>query len=387
MRSFDGFSKPPSELRVKTHAGGFLTLLSIISACVLFCMELHAFLNYELVDSMKVDSGRTASPITWGANIDLPSVPCEKLTFSIYDGKTNAVNPFTVSGIVSLSPLIDGGCKFTSDVTLPKLDYRILLSSSDYVPYEHSLISTLQSSLKKTERFVLPMEGVPRSLPSASSGYADFEHSISSFSLGTAFPTQESPLDGIVASATRHARDNNKRGLFVLRASYKVHPIETDYHPANLLGSSGKSSVIKSYQYGAGKPEVKRLKAKRASHFTSDKTTPGVNFSFDPVAFTVTKEEVKMTLLKFIIRCCAVVGGVLASTRMLDLVVHSVVERKYVHLMDLSRASDFAEASPKSAQTNDDSKENMSHAAVKGKKLQSDDDSSDDEALGFAFQA
>lgn len=297
---------------------------------------------------------------------------------------------------MSLRPQLHNskGCVVSTNLELPKSDYRVFFSSSDYVPVSHSLIQLthpLEQSGVTISLPTIPSERMSSSFPHSTntkSQSSDFEHSIKSFSLGSSFPSQVSPLDGTQTSATRHPPPTNKKSIFVIRASYKISPIETDFYPVGLLSAAGNDKkAVKSYQYGAGKPEVRRIKARQVIAFSSDKTTPGISFSFDPVPFTVVKTEVKMSFVTLIVRCCALIGGVFAASRLIDLLVHRVNECSYENMMDLSMADFTSYEKVNNTYSSTEPTQKYSDITI-GKKISKDEEDSDEEnnnGEGFIF--
>lgn len=84
LKRLDVYSKPLEELRIRTLGGA---LISLISACLMFCLfvsELRLYLSTDINQEIFVDVTRN-SKMQINVNISFPSMPCDFLTLDSMD--------------------------------------------------------------------------------------------------------------------------------------------------------------------------------------------------------------------------------------------------------------------------------------------------------------
>eukprot|EP00943_MAST-04B_sp_MAST-4B-sp1_P007112 g7112.t1 len=148
----------------------------------------------------------------------------------------------------------------------------------------------------------------------------DTSHTVNTLSFGEPFPGQTNPLDTVSKSINIH---KSKTGVY----QYYIKVIPTLYTKYNgvVLSSNQYSYTDKFVPVGEGVPEEEETKKEHQPHrghghrhASIIRALPGVFFIYDMSPFQVRRTEESTSIFHFLVRLCAVLGGVFAVSRMID---------------------------------------------------------------------
>jgi hypothetical protein len=75
LAAFDAYAKPAEDFRVRTHSGGLVTLVAMVSIIILVLSEFSAWLTIHPQASLLVDPTRKER-MSIHLNITFPKIPC-----------------------------------------------------------------------------------------------------------------------------------------------------------------------------------------------------------------------------------------------------------------------------------------------------------------------
>ena len=148
----------------------------------------------------------------------------------------------------------------------------------------------------------------------------DTSHVINTLSFGEPFPGQTNPLDTVSRNIDIH---KSKTGVY----QYYIKVIPTLYTKSNGVGLSSNqySYTDKFVPVGEGVPVHEEAKKEHEPHKGHGhrhpsiiRALPGVFFIYDMSPFVVRRTEETTSFFHFLVRLCAVLGGVFAVSSMLD---------------------------------------------------------------------
>lgn len=144
----------------------------------------------------------------------------------------------------------------------------------------------------------------------------NFSHRIEKFSFGDFIPSIINPLEGEEKIAA------TKNNLF----QYYIKIVSTDVHTSDIK--------LKTYQYST--TERDRI----IDHNKDSHGMPGIYFKYDLDPIAVRIEDDLMPFSKFILRICAIIGGIHATSGFIHFLVSGitdVITCKYLNRIRSSR--------------------------------------------------
>uniref|UniRef100_A0A1I7VWC4 ERGIC_N domain-containing protein n=1 Tax=Loa loa TaxID=7209 RepID=A0A1I7VWC4_LOALO len=76
LKDFDAYTKPLDDFRVRTFAGGAVTLVSSAVIIFMFVSETLSFLSVDIVEQLYVDSTPAEQRVDVNFDITFPRLPC-----------------------------------------------------------------------------------------------------------------------------------------------------------------------------------------------------------------------------------------------------------------------------------------------------------------------
>ena len=157
----------------------------------------------------------------------------------------------------------------------------------------------------------------------------DTSHKINELSFGESFPGQSNVLDNKVNIINP---EKSLTGVF----QYYIKVIPTRYTKSNgytVLKSNQYSYTEKFVGVGEGHPQHEEAKKEHQPHQGNGhmhpsiiRALPGVFFIYDLSPFVVLKTEESSSFLHFLVRLCAVLGGVFSLSTMVERLVSKIIE-------------------------------------------------------------
>lgn len=373
MKSFDAFARPNQEFAVKTNFGGYLSVASIVLVITLFFSELWYFMQAETKHNMVIDQDQDKKTLNMTLDITFPKVPCVSLVLNLQDGKKenamhvgseilktrlNAagkpIGPKVRDSLMNIcrtnQELIDSGSKHdstridhsTSRIRCPSCFQgeeeedncchtcedvlKAFTSRGLQVPSGYVFGQCVQEAYRDIDHKPQEQEGcrieatihirkvngalqigVPRHFPAELYGkdWADklvksnFDHTINALTFGPDFPGLVHVLDGRVKRGHPDTEGSEHH-------QYDVHVIPTRY--------SEYGNDIVSHQYSV----TEYMKEVTTKELTWEVPHVGLAMSYDFTAFEVQVVKSRRSLWHFLTECCAILGGILAFSGMVD---------------------------------------------------------------------
>ncbi|VDM10326.1 unnamed protein product [Wuchereria bancrofti] len=85
LKDFDAYTKPLDDFRVRTFAGGAVTLVSSAVIIFMFVSETLSFLSVDIVEQLYVDSTPAEQRVDVNFDITFPRLPCSVITIDVMD--------------------------------------------------------------------------------------------------------------------------------------------------------------------------------------------------------------------------------------------------------------------------------------------------------------
>jgi len=337
LRKLDVYAKVHDDYRIKTHSGGLISLMSIVTMVVLFFSELHTYLSVEVVDHIIVDTTLNQKlPI--GLNITFPHLRCDEVSVDTVDSMGE--NQVDIAGDLVKLPLDARGFLSAGDHTIAPGECLPCLEAQEYdatrccntcrelkdaymeagLPYYHILDTALQckdvvgcqvhgdvlvSKVGGNVHVALGKSTVRDgkhvhefNIKDVSDGF-NTSHAIHRLEFGERVPGVSSPLEGTTKIV--------KHGAYMFHYYIKLVP-------TMFTGSDG---VMYTHQYSVtdndknvlvGKGELAGL--------------PGVFLVYEFTPFMVQKIEKVVPLSHFLTSVCAIIGGVFTVAGMIDALLY-----------------------------------------------------------------
>ncbi|KAG1664119.1 hypothetical protein FOA52_011942 [Chlamydomonas sp. UWO 241] len=337
LTRLSAYARPDSELVTHTTHGAIVTCLGVLLALVLFINELH-FYSALRVTQMSVDLARRHDlPIN--VDISFPAVPCALLSVDVLD----------VSGTS------ENDASFAKDMRLHKkrLDPlgnvigvpEYLTPQSQHLMADHMGGAVMNVNIMEAHKHLLDMEDeekqhegcrltgtmvvrrvagrlhvsshqgmIWKMMPQLLGEHhvpkaTNMSHTVHEVSFGAHFPGLVNPLDGFDRVVTSGEAPKTYK--------YFVKVVPTEYY-----GRWG-GPVTETNQYSVTEYVSKVLPSEPGE---PEPQPPAFDIMYDISPIVVTVNDSPTTTLHFVVRLCAVVGGVFAVTRMMDRWVHWAVK-------------------------------------------------------------
>eukprot|EP01128_Nolandella_sp_AFSM9_P004827 TRINITY_DN2249_c0_g1_i1.p1 TRINITY_DN2249_c0_g1~~TRINITY_DN2249_c0_g1_i1.p1 ORF type:complete len:305 (-),score=53.14 TRINITY_DN2249_c0_g1_i1:44-958(-) len=269
LTSLDLFQKTDKEVKVRSRAGGILTMVGAMIVFLLVCYEFYIYLSSDIVQTISVDTTRNGK-ITLDFDISFDELHCNEVTVEAMDQMGNVYEPLPYPGR-SLRTVQKGGtegCRIAGQLTVRKLQGIVQFIPGDIRGMEQHHINQMN-----------PMhlnELLKRFNPS---------HLVHTFAFGPKLPNRVNPLEGYRMGADGIARQQ-----------YYLQLVPSKYVTSWSSTSSFQYSVTNHTQDLEVSFELATL--------------PGVFMRYDISPMLVYMEERPHYLTHFLVKVCAVVGGV-----------------------------------------------------------------------------
>ncbi|KAK4775892.1 hypothetical protein SAY87_023853 [Trapa incisa] len=325
LKSMDAFPRTEDHLLQKTQSGAFVSIVGLSIMATLFLHELRYYLTTETVHQMLVDLKR-GETLPIHINMTFPSLPCDVVSVDAIDmsGKHEVDLDTNIWKLRLNSHGHIIGTEYLSD--LVEKEHTTHKHDEGGDNHEHSEGKTqghtfdkdTEKMIKKVKQAlahgegcrvygVLDVQRVAGNFHISVHGlnifvaqmifeggiHVNVSHKIHDLSFGPKYPGLHNPLDG----TTRILHSGS--GIF--KYYIKIVPTEYRYISKEVLPTNQFSVT----EYFSPMNEF-------------DRTWPAVYFLYDLSPITVTIREERRSLLHFITRLCAVLGGTFALTGMLD---------------------------------------------------------------------
>jgi len=343
----------------RTKAGAIITILGAITATALFWNELSVLRQSKRVEAMGVDLTRN-STLRINLNITFPALPCQALSVDLADlasgvhdvsQRRQTVMPGDVklakggrvhkwrldrngghigahefirprsNGMFFIESMMNGqmvergggeaedpnafsnalkageGCQIDGHLEAQRVAGNLHVSvTMDDLYNLPETQAQMRAALKEASEHS-GINGLITIRPDTTR--INVSHSINHLSFGDEFPGQVHPLDDVTRICTTGTGTHK----------YFLKVVPTEYR--------GRGKRIQTNQISVGEYYSPIPKGRGQM--------PAVFLIYDLSPITVTVEDVRQSLLHFLVRVCAVVGGVLTLCGLLDKAVHRVV--------------------------------------------------------------
>ncbi|KAK6590219.1 ERV41 like with a transmembrane region near the C-terminus [Cryptosporidium xiaoi] len=369
MKQFDAFSKPVSELRVKTAFGGYLTILSTIIIVILFYSELRYYLNVSRKDEITVDKVLQDENIHLKMKLEFQKIPCDLVGVRLLNTQENSEiylpdgsveytrigtkvlkndNKTECGSCYDASVANDSGsnscCNTCSDVFKAfdkmglKIPFRIQFKQCDY--NKSNRLEEIISSNMNSEGCIVKVDShIPKvkgkieishrrwmkyremtDLEMNESHMYNFSYKINYLifgedlsSISNTWKNQE------FIQTTKFEKSERSSELIFNNAfiDFDMHCIPTQYNSIN-------KKTMKTYQFSV-RNQYKRVHVSSNGRFIPETSIPGVHINYDFTPFLVKVTENRKPFLSFISGCCAIIGGIFAFSGMIDILFYKLV--------------------------------------------------------------
>lgn len=346
LLGLDAHARAHGNLVERTTVGAIVTMMGAALAIALFVNELCVSLQPHRMEQMGVDTARSNS-LRINLNASFPALPCQALSIELSDmasgshdishhaatkvmpgeaqsassarihkwrldrlgnhiGIHEFMSPHPERGFL-FSTLLGNqepgafakaledkeGCQIEGHVDAQRLsgNLHISVTASD-------LFSLPATQAKLRAALLAAQQGDPTALITAQPDVTvvNVSHSIHHLSFGDEFPGQVHPLDGVTRICTTGTGTHK----------YFLKVVPTEY--------SGRGRKLKTNQFSVGEYYSPIAKGKG--------DMPAVFLLYDLSPITVTVSDSRQSIVHFIVRICAVIGGVVRLTGLLDKSVH-----------------------------------------------------------------
>ncbi len=310
MRGFDAYTSAAPHLTRKTRTGAYISIVGVVLALSLGCVELVDFLTPMRTKTMAVDDAR-GEMLAVDVDVVFPRMPCQMLYVDAYDAsgkhevdvrgqliKTRldaagrSKGDYESAGGVDLGGLVMfqrkpghseevrhakmdmEGCRLHGRVEAQRVAGTLRISTG---PESYGLLR---------EVFKNPWD-------------IDARHEVKKFAFGSEFPGAVNPLNGV-------RRTEEKSGVY----KYFMKVVPTRYSSSRLLlGLIPWTYRLKTNQYSVTEHYAE-------THHWGE--VPQVHFIYDLSAITVNIAVSSKSVVYFLTKTLATMGGVFALTRTVD---------------------------------------------------------------------
>ncbi|MCP9263210.1 Endoplasmic reticulum-Golgi intermediate compartment protein 3 [Dirofilaria immitis] len=328
LKDFDAYTKPLDDFRVRTFAGGAVTLVSSAMIIFMFVSETVSFLSVDIVEQLYVDSTPAEQRVDVNFDITFPRLPCSVITIDVMDlsgdnqddikddvykitllnGKEGSgvrqgvnINATTISSAPA-SQVLCGSCYGAKNGccnTCEEVKEAYMRKGWELVNI--GTIEQCKSDLWVAGNFhIAPGDPLKahrshfHDLHSLSPSKFDTSHRVNHFSFGNSFPGKVYPLDGRFLDLRKIQATS--------KSSFLSHHISKRY----ISGESGLPGFFVQYEFS---PLMVKYEEKRqyvASCFES--------------GFAVL--EAFMSLSTFLVSICAIIGGIFTVASLIDAFIY-----------------------------------------------------------------
>ncbi|KAI8463959.1 MAG: endoplasmic reticulum vesicle transporter-domain-containing protein [Monoraphidium minutum] len=340
LSSVSAFARPEEHLTRQTTYGGIVTLLGVLLASTLFIHELSWFLNARGVAKMEVDLQRRHD-LTIYVDITFHAIPCAALSVDIIDaaGTADSDTNFAEGAHLHKVRLDASGRRIArgdaGEYHTPQtqrvenqggeqvvaIDLGVAMQHLGEMEEEMGAHEGCRLRGDVTVRrvagrlhFAVHQQSMADMLPQMLSGHVlprvrNASHTVHSVTFGPSFPGQVSPLGG-----TRRIEGVESGGHAY---KYYIKIVPTEY-------TTRFGSLLETSQYSVTEYAMPLYVAGDATH-SAVRRDPFVDLVYDLSPIVMRIRQAPLGLLHFVVRLCAVVGGALSVTRLLDTLVDAVL--------------------------------------------------------------
>lgn len=331
LSSFSAYARPEAHLAQKTYHGAAVTLCGVSLALFLFVHETAHFWRLHTATKMSVDLERRHDlPIT--LDVSFPAIPCAVLSLDVLDisGTAESDASFALHRDMvvhkvrldasgrrigkreyatpqSQELVEDGFGGNVMNVNLNLAMKHLTEMEEESQAHEGCHLSASMKVKRVAGRVHISVhqQMVFQMLPQLLAGHSiphllNMSHVVHHVAFGPDFPGQVRPLDGFT-----RILDTNFASF-----KYFLKVVPTEYY-------SRLGGVTETHQYSVS--EYSTPLPMGGAH------APALDFMYDLSPIVVTLNERPPSILHYIVRISAVVGGVFAITRMLDRHLHWIV--------------------------------------------------------------
>lgn len=348
LTGLDAHARAHGHLIERTRAGAIVTLLGALLALTLFANELSALTQPRRVEQMRVDTIRS-STLRLNINASFSALPCHALTVELSDAASgshdisqHAATGQTPRGRQAVSggrlhkwrldrggqhigaheflrPHVETGFLFSTMMGAQDSDaFGRALEAGEGCQIEghveaHRMSGNFHITVAMSDLFTLPetqkkmrealqaaqtQQGLPFLMARPDTTRINVSHTIHHLSFGDEFRGQVHPLDGVTRICTTGTGTHK----------YFLKIVPTEY--------SGRGSKIQTNQFSVGEYFSPIPKGRG--------DMPAVFFMYDLSPIAVNISDTRPSLVHFVVRVCAVIGGVVRLTGLLNKCVHKL---------------------------------------------------------------
>lgn len=326
LKQLSAYARPESHLTRQTMHGAFVTVLGLVLALTLGGNEMHHFLKLSRTTKLAVDVQRRHD-LSIYLDVSFPSVPCAVLSIDALDVSGTSENDASFAKGFDLHKIRldkdgrkigraeyhtpqsqrvieESGGAAMMNVNVPQAMKHLVEMEDEEKGHEgcHLSGSMLVKRVAGRVHISVHQQMVFQLLPQLLGGHhvpvvLNMSHVIHRFSFGPPYPGLVNPLDGYSRIV-----DTNFANF-----KYFLKVVPTEYH-----GRFG--GVTETHQYSV---------TEYSTPIPMDGSkVPALDFLYDLSPIVISVNDRPPSLLHFVVRMCAVIGGVFAVTRMLDRWVH-----------------------------------------------------------------
>ncbi|VDK27136.1 unnamed protein product [Gongylonema pulchrum] len=336
IKEFDAYTKPLEDFRVRTFAGGTVTLISGAVILFMFISETYFFLSVDIVEQLYVDSTPAEQRVDVHFDVTFPRLPCSVITVDVMD--LSGDNQDDIKDDVYKVSLIDGKVDGQQHVRQGSFSIQCC-NSCDDVREAYTLRGWQLADIENVEQckgdsWVQKMSdhknegcrvygkvqvakvagnfhiapGDPlksirshfHDLHSLSPTKFDTSHTINHLSFGKPYPRKVYPLDG------RSFGSERKSDGMMYQYYLKLVPTSYVYLDSSRNVFSHQFSVT-TYHKDIG------LGASGLPGFF-------VQYEFSPLM--IKYEERRQSLSTFLVSLCAIIGGIFTVASLIDAFIY-----------------------------------------------------------------
>lgn len=331
ISQLSAYARPEPHLTRRTVTGGVVTLLGLLVAVTLSVYETSHFWHDRYETKMTVDVQRRGN-LPMNLDISFPAVPCAALSIELLDQAGTADSDVNHASSLRLhkARLDSTGQRVTrEEYHTPQSQQTIDMGAAAVMSIDMGAamqqLSDIDEELEHHEgcrlwgtlslkrvagrvHLSVHQETLFELMPELLLGFGppprlhNISHVIHRLSLGPWFPGQVNPLDGL-----RQVPPELKS------FQYHLKVVPTEFHTT--LGST-----IETSQYS-----VQEYSTKVDLHAAQAPAGVELIYDFSPILVTIDAES--HSLPHYLVRLCAVVGGVFAVSRLLDKVADGILVR------------------------------------------------------------
>ncbi|MEW5317414.1 MAG: hypothetical protein WDW38_008711 [Sanguina aurantia] len=328
LSSLSAYARPESHLTKQTFHGAAVTICGVLLAVVLFCHEVQYFYQMHKVTKMEVDLQRRHDLVI-SMDLTFPQVPCAILSIDALDISGTAENDASFAKGMSLhkrrlngqgkqigkaeyhtpqsQQIVDAGGEHMMSINVQEA-MKHLVEMEDEADHHEGCRITGTMTVKRVAGRVhisAHQNMVFQMLPQLLGGHRvprllNISHIIHHVSFGPHYPGLVNPLDGFVRTV----------GTIPQTFKYFLKVVPTEFY-------SRTGHVTETHQYAVTEYMLPMN--------DMEGRVPSIDFNYDLSPIVVSINDHPPSLLHFVVRMCAVVGGAFAVTRMTDRFVHTLV--------------------------------------------------------------